>query len=133
MTPEAQAHLDTARLALAKARLELQASAQDPILAEDAARNSYYVAFHAAQALIVERTGKRPKTHAGVHRQFHRLAQHEPTIPQPMRDFLNRAFGYKATVDYDTLPAPRISPARAASAIQTAEQFLDMIVALLPP
>lgn len=39
-----------------------------------AARLAYYAQFHAAQALIVERTDKLPKTHNGVDRQFHKLA-----------------------------------------------------------
>lgn len=50
MTPEAQAHLDTAHLTKAKAGL--QASAQEPSLAENAARDAYYVAFHAALARL---------------------------------------------------------------------------------
>ena len=103
------------------------------MLAEDAARNAYYAAFHAAQALIVERTGKAPKTHSGVHRQYHRLTQHEPAVPQAMRAFLNQAYDFKATADYDTAPPPRISPQRAATAIQLAERFLAVVSALLPP
>jgi uncharacterized protein (UPF0332 family) len=39
---------------------------------EDAARDAYLAAFHAAQALIAERTGKSAKTHRGVHIAFAR-------------------------------------------------------------
>ncbi len=132
MTPEAQAHFDTARLSLTKAKAGLQASALEPNLAENAARDAYYVAFHAATALIVERTGKQPKTHAGVHRQFHRLTLNEPSMAQPLRDFILRAYDFKAIADYATLPPPRVSPTRAANAIQSAEQFLAAVAALLP-
>lgn len=133
MTPEARAHLDTARLSLTKAKAGLRASAQEPSLAENAARDAYYVAFHAALALIVERTGKQPKTHAGVHRQLHRLTRNEPKFPRSMRDFILRAYDFKAIADYATTPPPRVSTARAATAIQSAEQFLDAVAALLPP
>jgi uncharacterized protein (UPF0332 family) len=34
---------------------------------EDAGRNAYLAAFHAAQALMAERTGKDGRTHKGVH------------------------------------------------------------------
>lgn len=133
MKPEAQAHLDTARLSLEKARACLVASLQAPVLAEDAARDAYYVAFHAAQALIVERTGKHPRTHSGVHTQFHRIAVSEHSITLPLRAFLVKAYDFKATADYDTAPPPRISPARAASAVQSAEDFLNAVAALLVP
>ncbi len=33
---------------------------------DEAGRAAYYAGFHAAQALIVERTGRSPKSHAGV-------------------------------------------------------------------
>ena len=40
-------------------------------IARQAARLSYLAQFHAAQALIFERTGKTSKTHKGVRTQFH--------------------------------------------------------------
>ena len=45
-----------------------------------AARLAYYAQFHAAQALIFERTGKISKTHKGVGSQFHTFAQSELAI-----------------------------------------------------
>jgi len=51
--PEAAAHLDKARECLGRARIVLAAG-----VAEDASRDAYLAAFHAAQALIAERTGK---------------------------------------------------------------------------
>ena len=51
MTPEAQRSLEKADNCLTTA-----------------GRNAYLAAFHAARALIFERTGKVAKTHRGVHR-----------------------------------------------------------------
>ena len=56
MTPEAKEHFDKARQCLTRTRTILAAAA-----GEDAGRNAYLAAFHAAQALIAERTGKDAK------------------------------------------------------------------------
>lgn len=48
-------------------------------LAHVAARCAYYAAFHAAEALIMERTGKIAKTHSGVRAEFARLLKGTPT------------------------------------------------------
>ena len=58
MTPEAAASFAKARQCLALARIILAAG-----VGEDAGRNAYLAAFHAAQALIAERIGKYTKTH----------------------------------------------------------------------
>jgi len=65
VTPEAKEHFDKARQRLTRARTILAAG-----VGEDAGRNAYLAAFHAAQALIAERIGKDAKTHKGVHAQF---------------------------------------------------------------
>ena len=49
-------------------------------LADEAGRAAYLVAFHAAQALIFERTGGTPKTHQGVRWQFGALARTESHV-----------------------------------------------------
>jgi uncharacterized protein (UPF0332 family) len=59
VTPEATGHLDKARECLTRARIILAAG-----VAEDAARNAYLAAFHAAQALVAARTGRDAKTHS---------------------------------------------------------------------
>jgi hypothetical protein len=56
VTPEAKEHFDKARQCLIRARTILAAG-----VGEDAGRNAYLAAFHAAQALIAERTGKDAK------------------------------------------------------------------------
>jgi uncharacterized protein (UPF0332 family) len=65
LIPEAERYLEKARQALNEARAIAGIE-----LAEAAGRAAYLAAFHAAQALIFERSGKVPKTHRGVHAQF---------------------------------------------------------------
>jgi len=96
VTPEAKEHFDKARQCLIRARTILDAG-----VGEDAGRNAYLAAFHAAQALIAERTGKDAKTHRGVHTQFARLTRHEPRL------------------------------GRARAAIDTAEQFVARVAEVL--
>ena len=98
---------------------------------EDAARNTYYVAFHAAQALIFERSDKSAKTHSGVHRQFDRLTQNHPEFSGSLRTFINSAYDFKTAADYETHGAGRISLSRTQGAIEIARRFLDAIVSLI--
>jgi hypothetical protein len=82
----------------------------------DAGRNAYLAAFHAAQALIAERTGRDAKTHKGVHTQFARLTQNEPSLGRELRQFLVQAYDLKSVADYglgpDTARAARSRPCR---------------------
>jgi uncharacterized protein (UPF0332 family) len=80
VTPEAAEHLDKARQFVNRARIILSAG-----VAEDAARDAYLAAFHAAQALISERTSRRVKTHKGVHVQFARLTKDEVRFDLELR------------------------------------------------
>ena len=75
MTPEAADYLEKAREDLADARKVASIS-----LARVAARLAYYAAFHAAEALIVDRSGKTPKTHSGVRAELGRLLKDEPGL-----------------------------------------------------
>jgi uncharacterized protein (UPF0332 family) len=67
VTPEATDYLNKARDDLDDAK-KIAALG----LAKIAARSAYYAAFNAAEALIVERTGKIAKTHSGVRAEFAR-------------------------------------------------------------
>ena len=87
MTPEAKDYLDKARDHLDEAR-KIAAIG----LAKAAARSAYYAAFHAAQAFIVERTGKIAKTHSGVRSEFARLAKDTPRIDKTLPTFLAQAY-----------------------------------------
>jgi uncharacterized protein (UPF0332 family) len=61
------------------------------------ARCGYYAIFHAAEALILDRTGKVGKTHSGVRSEFARLTRN---MSQADTALLAQAYKYKAA-DYD--------------------------------
>ena len=80
MRPEAAEHIEKAHQCLARARTILAAEVPDV-----AGREAYLAAFHAAQALIAERTGRNARSHKGVHVQFARLTRDEAQIGQDLR------------------------------------------------
>ena len=126
MTPEAKQHLDKARQRLSRARTILAAE-----IGEDAGRNAYLAAFHAAQALIAERRGNDAKTHRGVHAQFARLTRNEPRLGPELRQFLPQSYDMKSIADYGLGPDTDIPLERAAAAIDTAEGFITRVAELM--
>jgi uncharacterized protein (UPF0332 family) len=126
LTPEAKEHFDKAHQCLSRARAILDAG-----IGEDAGRNAYLAAFHAAQALIAERTGKDAKTHRGVHSQFARLTRNEPRLGRELRQFLALAYDIKSIADYGLGPQTDVPLDRATAAIETAEQFVNCVMELL--
>ena len=127
MTPEAAQFLEKSRDDLNDARKIARIG-----LAHVAARSAYYAAFHAAEALILERTGKIAKTHSGVRREFARLLKDTSTDREFMV-FLARAYELKSRADYGTGNEAAISSTAADAAIQTAARFVDYIASLLGP
>jgi uncharacterized protein (UPF0332 family) len=126
VTPEASGYLGKARACLGYARINIGVG-----LGNDAARNAYLCAFHAAQAFIFERTGKAAKSHQGVHTEFNRLAKDEPRIPLDVRRFLPQAYNLKAVADYEMGPDSEVPLARAKAAIADAEAFVICLELLL--
>jgi uncharacterized protein (UPF0332 family) len=126
VTPEAKEHFDKARQCLSRARTILAAG-----VGEDAGCNAYLAAFHAAQALIVERTGEDAKTHKGVHTQFARLTRNESRLGRELREFRVQAYDIKSVADYGIGPDTDVPLERAAPAIDTAEQFVNRVAELL--
>ena len=122
MTPEAQCYLDKARRCLAYARTNLQVN-----LGNDAGRNAYLAAFHAAQSFIFERTGRIAKSHYGVHTEFSRLTKDDPNFPAEMRRFLAQAYNLKAVADYEMGPESEVPLERAEKSIGGAEGFVACI------
>ncbi len=100
--------------------------------ADEAGRVAYLAGFHAAQALLQERTGRTPKTHAGVQGEFAKLMQAEPGLSLEQRRFLGRTYNLKAIADYETGDAI-VTPGQATEAIQQAQEFVAAVVALPPP
>jgi uncharacterized protein (UPF0332 family) len=88
-------------------------------------------AFHAAQALIHERTGREARTHQGVRSQFLRLTKDDPRISVELRRFLSQAYDLKAVADYATGPDAIVPLEQAAKAIEMARRFLDCVTSLL--
>lgn len=126
MTPEAAAYLDKAWRCLSYGRINLNVE-----LGNDAGRNAYLAAFHAAQAFVFDRTGKATKSHQGVHAEFNRLAKEEPAIGIDVRRFLSQAYNLKAVADYEMGPDSVVPPERAAAAVDSAQHFVDCIASLL--
>jgi uncharacterized protein (UPF0332 family) len=124
--PEAAAFLDKAREFLKKAEDMLTDDWPD-----EAGRAAYLAGLHAAQALIVERTGKVIRRHRGVQRELGRLMKDEPRFDPNLRPFLGRAYNLKAIADYETGPGSRVSVESARAAIETAHRFVESIAGLL--
>ena len=125
MTPGAAELLDRARQGLRDAR-KLQST-----IPRIAGREAYLAAFHAAQALIYERTGRLAKTHRGVRSQFSRLANDEPTLARATADVLGRGYEVKSRADYGVGPAAIVSTQTAESTIEAAAQLIEAVAALL--
>ncbi len=130
MTPEAQDYLDKARGDLDDARKIMSIQ-----LAKVAARSAYYAAFHAAEAFIIERTGKIAKTHSGVRTEFARLLKETRNAERPLLTFLAQAYKYKEIGDYGLGRAAMVTEAEATEAIDGAARFIEHVTVLLtmPP
>ena len=130
MTPQANSFVDAAHRALADARTILGVN-----VPHQAARLAYYGQFHAARALIFERTSKISKTHKGVDKEFHRLAKAEAALPPSMAAELSAAYRFKERADYDVGNLAPVTQRHALDAIVTAERFVATIQQVLttPP
>ncbi|WP_237479480.1 HEPN domain-containing protein [Lichenibacterium dinghuense] len=126
MTPEAAASLARARRDLGEARLLAGLK-----LNRLAARSGYYAAFHAAEALIQERTGRSAKTHRGVHSEFSRLTKGDLGSSRDVWRVLTDAYRYKEMADYSTDPDADISDDATGQVIADASRFVDRIADLL--
>jgi uncharacterized protein (UPF0332 family) len=66
---------------------------------EAVGRSAYLAGFHAAQALISEKTGRAVKTHRGVNGELQRPTRDDPRLDTELRAFLGRAYNLKAIAD----------------------------------
>jgi uncharacterized protein (UPF0332 family) len=126
LTPEAADYVAKARGDLSDARKVIAIG-----LATIAARSAYYAAFHAAEAFIIERTGKVAKSHSGVRGEFGRLAKDTPALDKTFSTFLAKAYSYKEIGDYRVDQGAVVTDAEAKDAIGAATRFVDRIEALL--
>jgi uncharacterized protein (UPF0332 family) len=125
VTPEAKEHIEIAREHLVKARSFSDVLPYD----DEAARAAYLAGFHAAQALISERTGRIAKTHSGMRSGFGRLVRDDPRIDRTLARFLGHKL--KETTDYGTGPQATVSASGAREMIETAERFVAQIAEML--
>ncbi len=104
-------------------------------LADAAGRTAYLAGFHAAQALIFERTGRAVKTHRGAQAEFLRLTHGDPRLDPSLRVFLSQGYNLKAIADYETGPGAEVPPERAEAAVETGGHFVARVADLLsdPP
>ena len=126
MTPEARAHVDRAREDLDEAR-----KIADIGLPGAAARSAYFAAFHAAEALIIERAGKVAKTHSGVRAEFARLLKSASGAERPLLKFLAQAYKYKEISDYGVGMSAVVVDRDDREAIKSASLFVDRVVELM--
>lgn len=125
MSPEAERFLAKAQECLNDAQL------YEVLVPRIAAREAYLSAYHAAEALILERTGKVAKTHRGVRSEFVRLTRNDQRVDRTLFEFLAQAYELKAIADYGTGSEATITGDAAKSAIVTAKRFLTFVTELL--
>lgn len=126
MKPESALFLRKSQEFLDKARGML-----DQGWADEAGRAAYLAGFHAAQALIFERSGRLLKTHSGVQTEFALLMKDEPVFDAELRRFLGRAYNLKEAADYEVGSGRVVSPARAESALAVAQRFVAALTQLI--
>lgn len=117
-------HIQKARRTLASGHYLLTGD-----FTEQAGRDAYLAAFHAAQAFIVAQTGKEPKSHSGARSEFARLAQHDDRISHSFIAFLGRAYDLKTYADYDG--DQPISKQDATEALEIAAKLVEIVTATL--
>jgi uncharacterized protein (UPF0332 family) len=127
VTPEALEHLEKAREYLVKARGLLDVMHW----ADEAGRATYLAGFHAAQALISERTGAVPKTHRGISSRFNLLTQGDSRVDAELRGFLQRAYNFKAVADYETGQDAVVPAEHVEQALEIAARLIEVIAGLL--
>jgi uncharacterized protein (UPF0332 family) len=98
---------------------------------EAAGRTAYLAGFHAAQALISERTGRAVKTHKGVNSELHRLTKDDSRLDIELRAFLGRTYSLKAIADYETGPGSEVSPELAKEAVVLSKKFVATMIVLV--
>ena len=94
-------------------------------------RAAHLAGLHAAQALIVDRTGKVIRRYRGVQRELGRLTKDEPHFDQELTLSWPRLQSQKAIADYETGPCSRVSIESARAAIDMARRFVESITGCL--
>lgn len=98
---------------------------------DEGGRAAYLAGLHAAQAVIVERTGRIIKRHRGVRNEVWRLLKNEPRFDPELRGFLARAYNLKTIADYDTEPGSEVTEELVRAAITVARRYVEIVADLL--
>ena len=131
MTPEAARFLQNADDHLERGQTMLVSG-----LNHDAARAAYLAAFHAAQAIIFERTGKVFKSHKGVNVEFLRLTKNDPHFTQSSGGSFPERTNSKPLRITTAGPIAEVLSGQAAAAIEAARRFVATVrreLTLPPP
>ncbi len=116
------------RLAKAERFLRQATLLDEKVMAEATIHCSYYAMFHAAAAVLLERTGKAPKTHGAMVGQFSGIARTAGKDAELLARRFNRAGSRRLASDYDDVPAEEDD---AASLRNSAVDFLALCRRLL--
>ena len=100
-------------------------------LAKAAARSAYYAAFHTAEALIFQRTGKIAKTHSGVRSEFARLAKEGGDLDRAHVALLGEAYKYKEIGDYGIGPDAVVELSDAQALVSKAQAMIAAVAEVL--
>jgi uncharacterized protein (UPF0332 family) len=123
---ETEAYIQKAKASREKACAILAINVPD-----EAGRLAYLTAFHAAQALIYERTDREAKTHRGVRTQFALLTKDNAAVPDSVRQFLGQGYNLKTVADYGIDPSVIVPFDEAERSLTAADQFLACVMSLL--
>jgi uncharacterized protein (UPF0332 family) len=121
---EAEARLAKAERFLAQAAVLSPESMPEAII-----HLSYYAMLHAAAAVLIERTGRAPKTHGAVIGQFSQLTKDLGEKAKSLSRAFNRAEDMRLAADYVASEIP--GAADVAEVRDTARDFLAYCRSLL--
>jgi uncharacterized protein (UPF0332 family) len=124
VTPKAAQALARAQDALASGRATLRLNRPETTI-----HSGYYAMFWVARAYVEERTGTRPRTHAGLIAVFDRLTKAEAQTDYGTVKLLGASFTRRMSADYDDLP--EFDHINAEAALEDAEAFVDLCRRLL--
>lgn len=117
-------------LAQAQTHLEHARAIAEIGIVDVSAREAYQSAFHAAEALLIARTGRRAKTHSGLRTSIARLASESDDLNREWGKFPARAYDLKSLADYGT-KVDAVTADDARFAIDGAQRMIDEVALLL--
>jgi uncharacterized protein (UPF0332 family) len=98
---------------------------------DEAARAAYLAGFHAAQALILARTGRVTKSHSGLRNTFARLTRNDPAVDRRFTRFLAQGYAFKEIADYVVQPEAVVTVKEAQEMLDTAALMVNRIADVL--